>query len=55
MLSYLGFASVLSPTTTPTLLTRSVSGTKNSTKGRDPSAKSATARFGNRKGYLSPP
>ncbi len=33
---------------------RSVSGKTNITKGRDPNATSATARFGNRKGYLFP-
>jgi len=53
--SYLGLSSVLSPAATPALLAQSVSGTKNSTNGRDPNAKSATTRLGNRKGYLNKP
>lgn len=48
--SHLGLSSMISPATAP--LTRSVSGKDHSAKGRDANAKSATAKFGNKKGYL---
>lgn len=46
----LGFSSMFSPATTA--LTRSVSGKAHIANARDANAKSATARFGNKKGYL---